>query len=235
MLLFRPLLGSPLALRRKPADSLYPHFVWNNLPPGVAGSGDCRDSCGRHVEPQRRAKCAGIHHRDGFLQAVAMPRSAPSMRIFWRGAAGPRWSGASFCSWSDWSRAIGDPCSKPGSPSRPSSMGPSWACFLLGLLTKRVQENSAMVGMVAGLAADALRSSMDAYRLHLVRSDRNRCNIFDRLCSLADSRRESSNDRKARRRRKQRSQARTRHLDRRRNRGRHRHRKRHFSGAQQYD
>ena len=57
--------------------------------------------------------------------------------------------------------------------------------FLLGLLTKRVQQNSAMIAMIAGLAADDLHSLRDQHRLHLVRRDRNRRNIFDRLRYVA--------------------------------------------------
>ena len=54
----------------KPADALYPSFVWNNLPAGRGGTGDCRYSGSRNVESQRGAECAGVHHRDGFLQTV---------------------------------------------------------------------------------------------------------------------------------------------------------------------
>ena len=46
--------------------------------------------------------------------------------------------------------------------------------FLLGLLTKRVQENAAMIGMIAGLIANALCQAIDCYCLYLVRSDRDR-------------------------------------------------------------
>ena len=60
-------------------------------------------------------------------------------------------------------------------------MARCWACFLLGLLTKRVQQTSAMIAMIAGLAADDLRPLRDSHRFHLVRCHRDRRDIFDRL------------------------------------------------------
>ena len=51
----------------QPADSIYPKFVWNNLPAGRRGTGDRRNSRRRHVQPERRVERAGLDNGHGFL------------------------------------------------------------------------------------------------------------------------------------------------------------------------
>ena len=79
-------------------DRIYPEFIWNNLPPGVAGPGDCRHPGCRHGESERRAEFAGLHHDGGFL---SRPRAAPNRRepVAAAGRAWPPSSGAR-CWWS---------------------------------------------------------------------------------------------------------------------------------------
>ena len=166
-----------------------PHLPGLRLALPADGSrrpGDRRHPGGGHVEPERGAELAGLDHHHGFLQAAgdergvcSIPKRTSSGWPAWR-----PWSGASCCSESATWRGHGARCWKPASRSRPSSTVRCWACSCSGSLTRRVGENAAIAGMVAGLAVMAARQALHLHRLDLVRGDRHVGDVPGRICGV---------------------------------------------------
>ena len=135
----------------QPADSIYPRFVWNQLPPGVAGL------------VIAAILAAGMSNLSAALNALAsttildvlkpmLPgnRSVSDARLF----HAARWT---TVGWAVILVAIGLLARHWGSVLEAGLTiasilyGSLLGVFLLGLLTKRVQQTSAMIAMIAGL------------------------------------------------------------------------------------
>jgi SSS family solute:Na+ symporter len=130
-------------------DSLYPAFVWNTLPPGVAGL------------VIAAILAAGMSNLSAALNALA----STSIMDFYRPLAGPHteqhflklarwativWGIILFCIGlvaRNWGSVL-----EAGLTIASILYGSLLGVFLLGLLTRRVQENAAMIAMAAGLA-----------------------------------------------------------------------------------
>jgi len=130
-------------------DSLYPAFVWNTLPPGVAGL------------VIAAILAAGMSNLSAALNALA----STSIMDFYRPLAGPHterhflklarwatiaWGIVLFCIGlvaRNWGSVL-----EAGLTIASILYGSLLGVFLLGLLTRRVQENAAMIAMAAGLA-----------------------------------------------------------------------------------
>jgi SSS family transporter len=132
----------------KVRDSLYPAFIWNNLPPGVAGL------------IIAAILAAGMSNLSAALNALA----STSIMDFYRPLSGERdehrllqlarWAtvawGAILFSVGLVARNWGSVL-EAGLTIASILYGSLLGVFLLGLLTRRVQENSAMIAMAAGL------------------------------------------------------------------------------------
>jgi Na+/proline symporter len=134
----------------KPLDTLYPAFVWNNLPPGVAGL------------VIAAILAAGMSNLSAALNALA----STSIMDFYRPLFGrPGMSEAHFLRLARWATvawgaalfAIGLVARHWGSVLEAGLSiasvlyGSLLGVFFLGLLTRRVGQNAAMVAMIAGL------------------------------------------------------------------------------------
>ena len=140
----------------QPADSIYPKFVWNNLPAGAAGLVIAAILAAGMSNLSAALELAGLHNGDGFLQAAdhskcGASRSAPSDAHF-LGVA--RWA---TVAWGVILFLVGLVARHVGSVLEAGLTiasilyGSLLGVFLLGLLTKRVQQTSAMIAMIAGL------------------------------------------------------------------------------------
>src|SRR3984885_1147781 len=140
----------------QPADSIYPKFVWNNLPPGAAGL------------VIAAILAAGMSNLSAALNALASttvmdfykplvtlrnsPRHPVPSDAHFLGAA--RWA---TVAWGVILFLVGMVARHVGSVLEAGLTiasilyGSLLGVFLLGLLTKRVQQNSAMIAMIAGL------------------------------------------------------------------------------------
>ena len=63
----------PAALTVKGSDRLFPAFIVQQMPVGIAGAADCGYSGGSHVQSFCRAELAFFHHHCGFLTCVCGP------------------------------------------------------------------------------------------------------------------------------------------------------------------
>jgi SSS family solute:Na+ symporter len=137
----------------KPADRLYPEFIWHNLPPGIAGL------------VIAAILAAGMSNLSAALNALA----STSIMDFYRPYSLRRSPGlpeSHFLSMARWATVawgailfvVGLVARNWGSVLEAGLSiasilyGSLLGVFLLGLLTRRVQENAAMIAMVAGLA-----------------------------------------------------------------------------------
>jgi SSS family transporter len=129
-------------------DSLYPAFIWNNLPPGVAGL------------VIAAILAAGMSNLSAALNALA----STSIMDFYRPLAGDRpeqhflkvarwativWGVILFCIGlvaRNWGSVL-----ETGLTIASVLYGSLLGVFLLGLLTRRVRENAAMFAMAVGL------------------------------------------------------------------------------------
>jgi solute:Na+ symporter, SSS family len=136
----------------QPADSLYPEFVWNNLPAGAAGL------------VIAAILAAGMSNLSAALNALA----STTVMDFYKPLAlrrDPAKSDAHFLGIARWAtvawgailflvglvaRHVGSVL-EAGLAIASILYGSLLGVFLLGLLTKRVQQNSAMIAMIAGL------------------------------------------------------------------------------------
>ena len=136
----------------QPADSIYPKFVWNNLPPGVAGL------------VIAAILAAGMSNLSAALNALA----STTIMDFYRPFAlrrNPARSDADFLGIARWTTAgwgvillgVGFVARHVGSVLEAGLTiasilyGSLLGVFLLGLLTSRVKEKAAMLAMLAGL------------------------------------------------------------------------------------
>ncbi len=137
-----------------PLDSIYPNFVWRNLPAGIAGL------------VMAAILAAGMSNLSAALNALA----STTVMDFYRPIAlrrNPTRSEGDFMGIARWATVawgailffIGLIARHWGSVLEAGLTiasilyGSLLGVFLLGLLTKKVQENSAMIGMLGGLAA----------------------------------------------------------------------------------
>jgi SSS family solute:Na+ symporter len=141
----------------QPADSIYPKFVWNSLPTGAAGL------------VIAAILAAGMSNLSAALNALA----STTVMDFYRPLAAlrnprrdPPRSDAHFLGIARWAtvawgvilflvglvaRHVGSVL-EAGLTIASILYGSLLGVFLLGLLTKRVQQNAAMIAMIAGLA-----------------------------------------------------------------------------------
>jgi solute:Na+ symporter, SSS family len=136
----------------QPADSIYPNFVWNNLPAGVAGL------------VIAAILAAGMSNLSAALNALA----STTVMDFYKPLItlrDPARSDANFLGIARWAtvawaailflvgliaRHVGSVL-EAGLSIASILYGSLLGVFLLGLLTKRVQQTSAMIAMIAGL------------------------------------------------------------------------------------
>jgi solute:Na+ symporter, SSS family len=137
----------------KPADSIYPGFIWNSLPPGVAGL------------VIAAILAAGMSNLSAALNALASTTVMDFYKPFVM-RRDPAPSDAHFLGIARWAtvvwgavlflvglvaRHVGSVL-EAGLSIASILYGSLLGVFLLGLLTKRVQQTSAMIAMIAGLA-----------------------------------------------------------------------------------
>ena len=136
----------------KPADRLYPEFIWHNLPPGISGL------------VIAAILAAGMSNLSAALNALASTTIMDFYRPYSLKRAQPR-TESQFLTLAKWATVgwgvilflVGLVARNWGSVLEAGLSiasilyGSLLGVFLLGLLTKRVQENAAMVAMLAGL------------------------------------------------------------------------------------
>jgi len=138
----------------KPADRLYPEFIWNNLPAGVSGL------------VIAAILAAGMSNLSAALNALASTTIMDFYRPFSlkRSPGLPESHFLALAKWAtvlwgailflvglvarNWGSVL-----EAGLSIASILYGSLLGVFLLGLLTRRVQENAAIVAMVTGLAA----------------------------------------------------------------------------------
>jgi SSS family transporter len=139
----------------QPADRIYPAFIWNNLPPGVAGL------------VIAAILAAAMSNLSAALNSLASTTIMDFYRPLTAGAAASEESQAHFLrlarlstlAWGAILFIIGFVARNWGSVLEAGLSiasilyGALLGVFLLGMLTKRVGENAAMTGMVAGMVA----------------------------------------------------------------------------------
>lgn len=138
----------------KPADRLYPDFIWHNLPPGISGL------------VIAAILAAGMSNLSAALNALASTTIMDFYRPYSQKRSQHR-TESQFLTLAKWATAgwgailflIGLVARNWGSVLEAGLSiasilyGSLLGVFLLGLLTKRVQENAAMIAMVTGLIA----------------------------------------------------------------------------------
>ncbi len=104
----------------QPPDSLYPGFVWQNLPPGLAGLVIAAILAAGMSNLSAALNALASTTVMDFYKPLALRRDPKkSEHYFLRcGALGNGSLGCDPGRWSEWWRATGDRCSKPDSPSR---------------------------------------------------------------------------------------------------------------------
>ncbi|HME06190.1 MAG TPA: sodium:solute symporter [Bryobacteraceae bacterium] len=138
----------------KPADRLYPDFIWHNLPPGISGL------------VIAAILAAGMSNLSAALNALASTTIMDFYRPYLQKRSQYR-TESQFLTLAKWATAgwgailflVGLVARNWGSVLEAGLSiasilyGSLLGVFLLGLLTKRVQENAAMTAMVTGLIA----------------------------------------------------------------------------------
>jgi len=136
----------------QPIDSIYPDFIWHNLPPGIAGL------------VMAAILAAGMSNLSAALNALA----STTVMDFYRPIAlrrNPDRSDNDFLGIARWATVVWGAVLffvgliarhwgsvlEAGLTIASILYGSLLGVFLLGLLTKKVQENSAMIGMIGGL------------------------------------------------------------------------------------
>ena len=173
-----------------PADRIYPQFIWNNLPPGIAGLVIAAILAAAMSNLSAALNCLGLHHDHGFLQAAdnaargmaAFRSTLPETR-----AAGHDWLGESSCSSSglvarNWGSVL-----EAGLSIASILYGALLGVFLLGLLTRRTSESGAMAGMVASLLMMFYVKQYTSDRMDMVRPHRERDHCGGRISLLVCS------------------------------------------------
>jgi solute:Na+ symporter, SSS family len=136
----------------QPAESLYPSFVWNNLPAGIAGLIIAAILAAGMSNLSAALNSLASTTVMDFYKPWALRRNPEKPESYFMGAA--RWA---TVLWAVILFLIGLVARHWGSVLEAGLTiasilyGSLLGVFLLGLLTKRVQENSAMIAMIVGL------------------------------------------------------------------------------------
>ncbi len=136
----------------QPADSIYPKFVWNNLPPGAAGLVIAAILAAGMSNLSAALNALASTTVMDFYKPLAMRRDPARSDSHFLGVA--RWAtvvwGVILFLVGMVARHVGSVL-EAGLTIASILYGSLLGVFLLGLLTKRVQQNSAMIAMIAGL------------------------------------------------------------------------------------
>ena len=136
----------------KRLDSIYPAFIWQNLPPGVAGLAIAAILAAGMSNLSAALNALASTVVMDFYKPLAAARNAGRPETYFIGIA--RWA---TVAWGIILFLIGLVARNWGSVLEAGLTiasilyGSLLGVFLLGLLTTRVQENSAMIAMIAGL------------------------------------------------------------------------------------
>jgi len=137
----------------QPADSIYPLFIWNSLPTGVAGLVIAAILAAGMSNLSAALNALASTTVMDFYKPLAMRRDPPVSDAHFLGVA--RWI---TVAWGVVLFLVGLVARHVGSVLEAGLTiasilyGSLLGVFLLGLLTKRVQQTSAMIAMIAGLA-----------------------------------------------------------------------------------
>ena len=136
----------------QPADSIYPKFVWNNLPAGAAGLVIAAILAAGMSNLSAALNALASTSVMDFYKPLAMRRNPTPSDAHFLGIA--RWAtvawGAILFLVGLVARHVGSVL-EAGLAIASILYGSLLGVFLLGLLTKRVQQNAAMVAMILGL------------------------------------------------------------------------------------
>jgi SSS family transporter len=136
----------------QPADSIYPKFVWNNLPVGAAGLVIAAILAAGMSNLSAALNALASTTVMDFYKPVAMRRNPAQSDGHFLGIA--RWAtvlwGVVLFLVGLVARQVGSVL-EAGLAIASILYGSLLGVFLLGLLTKRVQQNSAMIAMILGL------------------------------------------------------------------------------------
>jgi SSS family solute:Na+ symporter len=136
----------------KPPESMYPSFIWHNLPPGIAGLVIAAILAAGMSNLSAALNALASTTVMDFYKPFAMRRNPATSETHFLGIA--RWA---TVAWAVILVLVGLVARYWGSVLEAGLTiasilyGSLLGVFLLGLLTKRVQENSAIVAMIAGL------------------------------------------------------------------------------------
>lgn len=137
----------------QPPDSIYPKFVWNNLPIGVAGLVVAAILAAGMSNLSAALNALASTTIMDFYKPIAMRRNPKQPDSHFLGIA--RWAtvlwGVVLFGVGLVARHVGSVL-EAGLAIASILYGSLLGVFLLGLLTKRVQQTAAMIAMIAGLA-----------------------------------------------------------------------------------
>ena len=137
----------------QPADSIYPKFVWNSLPVGAAGLVIAAILAAGMSNLSAALNALASTTVMDFYKPLVILRDPPPSDAHFLGVA--RWAtvawGAILFLVGLVARHVGSVL-EAGLSIASILYGSLLGVFLLGLLTKRVQQTSAMIAMIAGLA-----------------------------------------------------------------------------------
>ena len=144
--------GRPETTPPSPPDRIYPQFIWNNLPPGIAGLviaailAAAMSNLSAALNSLASTTIMDFYKPLTTTLGVGQVRSTlPETR-----AARPRWLGEPFCSSSGLSRETGGRCWRRACPSRRSCTARCSASSC-SACSPGESEIGAMAGMVASL------------------------------------------------------------------------------------
>jgi SSS family solute:Na+ symporter len=136
----------------KVADQIYPQFVWNYLPPGVAGLVIAAVLAAAMSNLSAALNSLASTTVMDILRPLAGKKGAERNWLRWARVATVVW-GAVLFGLGALAREWG-PVLTTGLTVASIAYGGLLGVFLLGTLTRRVGERAAMIGMAAGLAAE---------------------------------------------------------------------------------
>lgn len=134
------------------ADQIYPSFVWNYLPPGVAGLVIAAVLAAAMSNLSAALNSLASTTVMDFLRPAAARRGIERNWMRWARVATVGWGAVLFLV-GVLARKWG-PVLTTGLTVASIAYGALLGVFLLGTLTRRVGENAAMIGMAAGLAVE---------------------------------------------------------------------------------
>ena len=134
-------------------DRIYPQFIWQHLPPGIAGLVIAAIIAAAMANLSAALNSLASTTVMDFFRPSRPRRSRGARQALAAAGAGmPPWPGG----WSWWPlaswRATGDRCWSPASPSRPSPWDCCWACSCSACSRGASGQNAAIVGVLTGLA-----------------------------------------------------------------------------------